>query len=76
MPSFQEDLVPKMEYIPNATKFGTLSELVNHKCNIWNCGSWPEIKIQHSEQTEHVNYEYKTPQGLEHLRDWLKLIRL
>ena len=69
-----------MEYIPNAIKFVTQSMFVNHKCSIWNCGSWPEIKNLgicglriamgqafmkfDTEQTKHANYEYNTCQCL------------
>ena len=34
-----------MKYSPNAMKFGSRTGQVrNHKYDIWNCESWPEIK--------------------------------
>ena len=46
IPSFQESLVAKFKYIPNAMKSGTQSRPSSLILNMIfeNCESWPEIK--------------------------------
>ena len=44
MPSFLENFVPKMKYIPNEVWHPEQVKFVNHRYDIWSWRSWPEIK--------------------------------